>query len=125
MSATVEEARDIQVLLSGRNPTWSPLFTDISADNSAPADEAGVTTTLASGKAALEVVWLMHLKSGTNMTLRPYIRLNGIWAIAGDDIVATESWSQIMRCGPGDRVYMRVVSTDGVVDGYAGLPDVS
>lgn len=128
MSATVEEAREIQVLLAGRNVTLTKIHDEVSADTGLPTLATSLDTKLKSGRGAVECVLAVELGTATSVTIQPYLyyeAIDAFFAIDGGQRTITENWTQIVRCGPGQRVALRVVSTDGTVSVWLGVPDVS
>ena len=126
MPVTIEEIREIQAGLSGRNPlpeAQGTLTAPNGDPNSAPEpSEAGVSVLVSSGKSA--IFTLLSVEKGasvTSYTIRwwGYVPARARWGALddGDRADLERDFLQIVPSGPITRIYCELVA---IVDGGAG-----
>lgn len=132
MAATTQEALEIQNQIAGRNPGFTAQATAVSAVNGAPASAgAGVSVAGASGRSTVDTALAVKSNAATGVQLLLWVYYSAIdlWAVVDNSartIADGRGWTQIMRSGPVDRVYIEITAiTGGTVDLYAGACDVS
>lgn len=132
MPANYPEALEIQVQVSGRRPSFVAQALAVSAVNGAPTLASdGVPVAGASGKSCVDTVALVTSNASTGVALRlwAYYATPGVWAPIDNSARALadgEGWTQIVRSGPVDRLYIEVTAiTGGTVDLRLGPCDVT
>lgn len=133
MPATIGEVQEIQVQVSGRNPKWVNQATAVTATNGAPASASdGVPVAGSSGRSTVDVALRVESADnvGVEIQIWVYDASRTKWCRANGGaftLVDAGGWSEIMRAGPLDRVYIEVTAiTSGTIDALAVGPcDVS
>lgn len=129
MPATVQEAVEIQVQVSGRRPRFEQQAAALAAPNGRPSGNAGVSVAGASGRSAVDVaVALIASDPAASWALRlwGYYDALSAWCVIDNSVRAgLDNWTQIMRGGPIDRVYVEIMSVGGgTLDIHVGPCDV-
>jgi hypothetical protein len=129
MPATIAEIQEIQVQVSGRRPEWVEQDTAVTATNGVPTTASdGVPTQGASGRTCVESALRVESEDNEGVTIQVWVYDNAraSWCRAnGGAFTLTDlgGWSEIMRTGPVDRVYIEVTAiTAGTLDAIAVGP---
>ena len=120
---TIGEIQEIQVQVSGRGPVWVEQATAVTATNGAPASaSAGVAVAGGTGRSTVDVALRVESEDnvGVEIQLWVYDAERATWArVNGGAFVLTDAggWTEIMRSGPVDRVYIEVTAiSSGTID---------
>ena len=123
MSVTIGEIQEIQTQVSGRRPQWVVQASAVTAVNNAPTTASdGVPVEGASGHSTVDVALRIESadNAGVEIQIWTYDNTRATWCRANGGaftLVDAGGWTEIMRGGPVDRIYIEVTAiTSGTLD---------
>lgn len=123
MSVTIGEIQEIQTQASGRRPQWVVQASAVTAVNNAPTTASdGVPVEGASGRSTVDVALRIESadNAGVEIQIWTYDNTRATWCRANGGaftLVDAGGWTEIMRGGPVDRIYIEVTAiTSGTID---------
>jgi len=123
MSVTIGEIQEIQTQASGRRPQWVVQASAVTAVNNAPTTASdGVPVEGASGRSTVDVALRIESadNAGVEIQIWTYDNTRATWCRANGGaftLVDAGGWTEIMRGGPVDRIYIEVTAiTSGTLD---------
>jgi len=123
MSVTIGEIQEIQTQVSGRRPQWVVQASAVTAVNNAPTTASdGIPVEGASGRSTVDVALRIESadNAGVEIQIWTYDNTRATWCRANGGaftLVDAGGWTEIMRGGPVDRIYIEVTAiTSGTID---------
>lgn len=123
MPVTIGEIQEIQTQVSGRRPQWVVQASAVTAVNNAPTTASdGVPVEGASGRSTVDVALRIESadNAGVEIQIWTYDNTRATWCRANGGaftLVDAGGWTEIMRGGPIDRIYIEVTAiTSGTID---------